>query len=288
MTGPTGMTNPLKGQALRRLAFGLATLHGRALGFFIPYRYAAGVIPPAPGGYGRAAALMDEAAPAMTAILAALPSYRDEWDGFGGPPPAPRWDQDWFPPLDAAVAWHMVRSYRPARIVEVGSGHSTRFLAAALARSGAGTITAIDPAPRADIAGLPGMTIHRATLQDAGLEPFAAIRSGDIVSVDSSHILMPGTDVDVLFAQVIPALPSGTILHVHDIFLPDGYPPDWEWRGYNEQSAVAILLGTGRAEVLFASHYAATRLADAVAASPVASLPAPPDPRPASLWLRLR
>ena len=48
----------------------------------------------------------------------------------------------------------MVRSLRPRRIVEVGSGHSTRFLARAVADGGLDTrITAIDPRPRASIRG---------------------------------------------------------------------------------------------------------------------------------------
>ena len=49
----------------------------------------------------------------------------------------------------------MVRSTRPQRIVEVGSGHSTRFMARAVADGGLDTrITAIDPKPRAAICGL--------------------------------------------------------------------------------------------------------------------------------------
>ena len=48
------------------------------------------------------------------------------------PPPAPRWNQDWFPRLDAAAAYATVRSLKPRRIVEVGSGHSTRFHARAI------------------------------------------------------------------------------------------------------------------------------------------------------------
>ena len=72
------------------------------------------------------------------------------------PPPAPRWNQDWFPRLDAAAAYAIVRTLEPRRIVEVGSGHSTRFLARAVADGGLDTrITAIDPQPRATIEKLP-------------------------------------------------------------------------------------------------------------------------------------
>jgi hypothetical protein len=74
-------------------------------------------------------------------------------------------------------------------------------------------------------------------------------------------------------------------VHVHDVFLPDGYPQSWIWRGYNEQLAVAALLTGGGWRVLFASHYAASRLADEVAASAAGNLPLLPGALESSLWL---
>ena len=85
--------------------------------------------------------------------------------------------------------------------------------------------------------------------------------------------------------QLIPSLPAGVFVHVHDIFLPDDYPADWDWRGYNEQLGVMLLLQGGGWEPLFASHYVASRMAEALAASPVARLPLPDGARDSSLWL---
>ncbi len=102
--------------------------------------------------------------------------------------------------------------------------------------------------------------------------------------IDSSHVLMPGSDVDFLFGHVLPALPDGVFVHVHDIFLPDDYPGDWEWRGYNEQLAVLPLLLNGWTPI-FASHYAATRMADAVEGSVAGRLPLGAGAREAGLWL---
>jgi hypothetical protein len=78
------------------------------------------------------------------------------------------------------------------------------------------------------------------------------------------------------------------LVHIHDIFLPDDYPLIWDWRGYNEQLGVAPMLAGGGFEILFASHYVASRLAEQVAASTVARLPGKADSLPASLWLRKR
>ncbi|MCP1336526.1 class I SAM-dependent methyltransferase [Futiania mangrovi] len=272
---------------LRRLAFGLATLAGRPRGFFIPYRYASGVDVPGHDAYPEIGGLLDAARPRFADCLNALEAHADAFARIGSaPPPAPRWTQDWFPTPDAAVLYHMVATLAPLRLVEVGSGHSTRFAMAAVADGALATrITAIDPAPRADIAALP-LTLLRTTVQQVDDAPFAALRPGDILSIDSSHILMPGTDVDRLFARVLPALPAGVTVHIHDIFLPDGYPAGWAWRGYNEQNAVAALLAGGGWEILWASHYAVTRMRDEVSASVIGRLPTVPGAQPAGLWLR--
>ena len=279
---------------LRRLRFGLATLLGLAeRGFFIPYRHA-GAAPP-PGRrppYAPAEALFRAQEPRFRETLAAIDAHGRDLLAIGAddPPPAPRWRQDWFPRLDAAAAYALLRRLRPSRVVEVGSGHSTRFLARAAADGALPTrITAIDPEPRADLSGLAGrVELLRATVQAVGPAPFARLGPGDMLLIDSSHVLMPGTDVDLLLNHILPALPAGIVLHVHDVFLPDDYPAGWAWRGYNEQLAVAALLAGGGFEPLFASHYAVTRMAGAVASSVAGRLPLPSGARESSLWLRKR
>jgi predicted O-methyltransferase YrrM len=201
-------------------------------------------------------------------------------------PPRPRWDQDWFPRLDAAAAYVLVRDLAPRRIVEVGCGHSTRFMARAIEDGRLATrLTAIDPAPRATIAALP---IERlaARCEAAGLAPFAALAPGDFLSIDSSHRRAPGNDVAFLYEEVVPRLPTGTLLHVHDVFLPDDYPAEWARRHYDEQDLVLALVEGDGYELLWASHYAATRLPAAVAASAAGRLPHLPGAHESSLWLR--
>jgi hypothetical protein len=273
----------------RRLWLGLSTLLGRRQGFFIPHRYAHHLSPP--GGrppYQPIAQLFEANAAKFAAQLRALDEHADALRAIGGQPaPAPRWDQDWFPRLDAAMAYAIVRRNRPRRIIEVGSGHSTRFMARAVGDGGLATqILAIDPAPRAALRGLPVEWLAQ-TVPACGLAPFQQLTTGDILFIDSSHILMPGTDVDFLLNEVLPILPSGVLLHLHDVFLPDDYPATWGWRGYNEQSGVAALLD-GRWEPLFASRYVATRLSDRVEDSVIAQLPLLPGAFETSLWLRRR
>jgi predicted O-methyltransferase YrrM len=194
-------------------------------------------------------------------------------------PPEPRWDQDWFPRLDAAAAYAIVRKTKPRRIVEVGSGHSTRFLARAVADGELPThITCIDPEPRATIAGL-DVDFVASPVQSASLDTFV-LEAGDILFIDSSHQVKPGSDLEFLFGRVLPGLTSGVRVHFHDIFLPDPYPQAWAWRRYNEQEAVARLLGDGYA-LEFSSHQAAKERLDGV----LAQLPRLPEAIESSFWL---
>jgi len=276
--------------AMNRRWNGLLTALGVARrGFFIPLRGARDL--PRPGSVPDYAAVGDILRAREAAFgdhLAAIEACAPELERLGGAPPAPRWAQDWFPRLDAAAAYAMVRRRRPRRIVEIGSGHSTRFLVRAIADAGCATqLTAIDPAPRAALDGLPVEWL-RAGVQDVGEAPFAALQPGDFLVVDSSHVLMPGTDVDHLLNRVLPRLPAGVHLHFHDIFLPRDYPADWGWRGYNEQLAVATLIASAAYEVDFASAWLAAQRPEWIARGVLGRLPLAPGARESSLWLTRR
>jgi len=267
----------------RRLALGLPTILGLApRGWFIPHRYAR-VLPPAGAQppYPAIEALFRDRQAAFLSILDLVDAEATELTSMQA-----LFDQSWFPGLDAAVAYALVRARKPRRIVEVGSGHSTRVLARALA--GSGELWAIDPAPRADIAGLAGVRIVPSTLQTAPDAPFDALVAGDVLFIDSSHVLMPGSDVDLLINRVLPRLPAGVLVHIHDIFLPFDYPAIWGWRNYNEQQGVAPLLAAGAYAPLFSSVWAERALADRLRRSLVARLPHRLEAMSTSLWLEKR
>ena len=270
----------------RRLRLGLPTLLGMApRGFFIPHRHADAAV--VPMRYPAVEAVFRAAEPAFLGAIAAIDAVSGDLEAIApsAPAPAARWIQGWFPRLDAAAAYAFVREWRPARIVEVGSGHSTRFLARAVADGGLDTrILAIDPGPRAPLAGL-AVEHQAATLQAVGTAPFADLGPGDILFVDSSHVAMPGTDVDLIVNQVLPSLPAGVRIHVHDVLLPDDYPAVWRWRAYNEQVVIAAILASGGYRPLFASHYVVTRMAAAWESTIIGRLPHLDATPETSLWL---
>ncbi len=160
-------------------------------------------------------------------------------------PSRPRFDQVWFSGLDAAMAYTLVRRLAPRHVIEVGSGHSTRFLARAVADGGLATrLHSIDPQPRCEVDAL-CHEITRASVTAVPPALFDRLGRDDVLFVDGSHALLPGSDVEYLFTRVLPRLAPGVVVHVHDVFLPHGYPRAWHRRAYTEQAALAALLAGG-------------------------------------------
>ncbi len=218
-------------------------------------------------------------------VLKDISAFADDLQSITGGPPAPRWNQDWFPGLDAAAAYALVRKAGPAQILEIGSGHSTRFIMRAVRDGGASTrVTCIDPAPRADIAGLE-LDLRRAPIQLVDPGSLPNLGPGDILFVDSSHIAMPGSDVDWIVSRLVSGLPAGVLVHFHDIFLPDPYPASWEWRGYNEQTVVAALLAGRRAQPVFSSHFIRIYRPELLETSGLQWLMCPDGAIESSLWM---
>lgn len=252
------------GRRLRYLRLALSALLSGDGGFFIPYRYAGGIA----GDRPISAALREicrAALPSCAGLIEAMAALAPELAGIAmeAPSPQPRWGQSWFTGLDAAAYYTLIRQGQPARIVEIGSGHSTRFALRAIADGQLATrLTAIDPSPNAAKRAGGGERIdwHRMTLQALPESARPALAAGDMLFIDSSHILMPGSDIDILLNDWLPTLPTGVLVHVHDIFLPDGYPATWRWRGYNEQPAVSALLAAGGYRLLFGSVLARQHL----------------------------
>ncbi len=154
----------------------------------------------------------------------------------------PFWRNDWFSILDGMGLYSLVAASAPKRIVEIGSGNSTKFAARAIRDLRLGTtVTSIDPKPRAEIDALCTRVVRR-PLEAVPQEVFAELEAGDFLFVDSSHRAFTNSDVTTLFLEIIPRLPPGIVCHIHDIFLPWDYPNEWSNRYYSEQYLLACVL----------------------------------------------
>lgn len=173
-----------------------------------------------------------------------------------------------FSGLDSRLLFCLLNELRPRRFVEVGSGYSSLLAADVntIHLDGEMELTCIDPNPQSFLLdGVPGMTrLLTRRVEDVELALFLELGEGDVLFIDSSHVIKTGNDVHFLYLEVIPRLAKGVLIHVHDVFLPREYPSRWvldENRAWNEQyllqallvhsSALEVLIGSACAYYLF-------------------------------------
>jgi hypothetical protein len=161
-----------------------------------------------------------------------------------------RYQNNWFGPGDAEALYSMIRHAKPQRIIEIGCGQSTLVAHFAIADA-----MAEDPQYQCQqICYEPfenpwlddlGIEVIRKQIERTELAPFRSLSAGDIVFIDSSHVLRPMGDVEFEFLHILPILPKGVIVHVHDIFSPRDYPAKWlneDRRFWNEQYLLEAFL----------------------------------------------
>lgn len=160
-------------------------------------------------------------------------------------PGAPYWVNDWIPAADGLSIYGNVALANPATYLEIGSGISTTFVRQAITDHDLQTeIISIDPAPRRQIDAICDKVI-RSPLEDCNLSIFSSLQPGDIVFCDNSHRIFQNSDVTAFFLDIVPIMPSGVLIGIHDVFLPHDYPDAWLDRFYNEQYLLGCWLLAG-------------------------------------------
>jgi hypothetical protein len=201
-----------------------------------------------------------------------------------------------FESVDGEVLYSMLRSLKPRRMIEIGSGSSTQLSAQALRKNetdGADVCeyAVFDPFPGPTVAGgLPGLReLAAMPAQDVPLARFESLAANDVLFIDSSHVLRIGSDVQYLFLEVVPRLAPGVYVHVHDIFMPAEYPRSWvmkEHRFWTEQYLLQAFLAFNSAwEVVWAGSYMHLQHPKELAA---AFRSYGPTRSPGSFWIRRR
>jgi hypothetical protein len=154
----------------------------------------------------------------------------------------PSWINPYFPGPDTVALYGMVASRKPRRYMEVGSGNSTKVARRAIRDHGLSTtVISIDPHPRAEVDRLCDEVV-RQPLEDVDPSIVDQLEAGDVFFLDGSHRVLMNSDVVVAFLDILPRLRAGVHVHVHDIFLPSDYSPDWADRFYSEQYLLAAQL----------------------------------------------
>jgi hypothetical protein len=161
----------------------------------------------------------------------------------------------WYNTPDAEIYAALILEFQPARIVEVGAGFSTHIARETIRETGLTTrITVSDPSPRKDVRDIADDLILQ-PVETSGLKD-RDWRAGDLLFIDSSHICRTRGDIPYLFCELIPKLPPGVLVHVHDIYLPFDYPNNLDRLWYTEQYVLHALLSySSRYRVVMTSHW---------------------------------
>jgi hypothetical protein len=195
--------------------------------------------------------------------------------------------------VEAQVLHAVVRHYKPARLIEIGSGVPTYCTYQAMAMNQRetgvdGRITCIEPYPidmvKEIAATSDTVELIARPIQEVPRDIFTQLRPNDVVSIDSCHVVRSGSEVNYIVLEILPIIPKGVLVQIHDIYLPYDYDRD-VLRNFihpNETALVAAFLACNpRYKILFALsmlHYERRREMQSVL----------PEYRPESDWRGMR
>ena len=168
---------------------------------------------------------------------------------------------------DGSILYSMLRILKPSRIIEVGSGYSTKVINHArnhnLQESDIDMeITCIEPYPKnvlLDLKATTDIELIKSKVEDLDEHYFEKLNDGDVLFIDTSHVVDIGNDVHFLYLKIIPKVRPGVYIHIHDIRFPYEYPKEWvltERKHWCEQYLLHMFLSYNtNFEVIFASNY---------------------------------
>jgi len=164
-------------------------------------------------------------------------------------------------PVDAVIYHSMIRHYKPNKIIEIGSGESTKIAASACLKNlddgFLSELLCVEPYPNDDLnKGFRGLSgLIKKKVQEVDLEVF---KDCDMLFIDSSHVVKMGNDVVWEILEIIPILKKGCLIHWHDIFIPKEYPEYWVRQRlfWSEQYMVqAFFMYNYEFEIIWATHF---------------------------------
>ena len=135
--------------------------------------------------------------------------------------------------VDAFTLYAMIRQLRPGRYIEIESGLSTYYCHLARKRNREESydtkMVCIEPYPFPKLSEIEQIELIRTEVQDVPLKTFESLCSGDVLFIDSSHVVRLDGDVPYIFLEVLPLIAPGVYIHIHDIPFPFNipFPPEY-------------------------------------------------------------
>ena len=168
---------------------------------------------------------------------------------------------------DAEYWYQIIRAIKPKKIIEIGSGNSTKMAILAINKNKSENSIyscrhlCIEPFEMPWLEST-GVELVRQRVETLGVDFFSILEAGDILFIDSSHIIRPQGDVLFEYLELLPTLKKGVIVHIHDIFSPKNYLSNWlieDRRFWNEQYLLeAFLTNNSNWEIIGSLNYLKT------------------------------
>ena len=157
------------------------------------------------------------------------------------------YDNNIFPYGDAITLRAMIADLKPHNIIEIGSGFSSACMLDCADEFGLDTeFTFIDPYPERlkrllNLNDGRRVTIVELPVQKTDIRLYSSLGPGDILFIDSTHVLKTGSDVHYELFHILPTLRKGVIVHFHDIQFPFEYPDQWIFRNNHSWNEIYAL-----------------------------------------------
>lgn len=164
---------------------------------------------------------------------------------------------------DAEFLYQFIRLKKPNKVVEIGSGNSTKIVKLALDKNylemdSKSTHVCIEPYEMPWLENI-GVEVIRERVESCQIQIFKDMNAGDLLFIDSSHMIRPQGDVLHEYLTILPSLKSGVYVHIHDIFTPKDYLKKWvvdDVIFWNEQYLLEALIShSSRYDVVAALNY---------------------------------
>lgn len=215
----------------------------------------------------------------LEAMWKQIAAFADGFDFPRGQKPGARYyfDNPVYGSGDALVLASMMAITRPKRIIEIGSGFSSACMLDVSDSLNLETeFVFVEPYPERLYGLLSESDRNRCSIiaepvQQTNLALYRKLGLGDILLIDSTHVIKSCSDVATEIFNILPSLSNGVIIHFHDIFWPFEYPIDWVFNrkySWNETYFVRAFLMYNKAfNILFFNDAFACRCRDKILTS---------------------
>ena len=169
----------------------------------------------------------------------------------------------YFSIADGIILYALLSHIKPKKIIEIGAGYSTCFIQEIKNSIFENSFDYQVIEPNTDVynslvKNVTDITLYEQTVQSIPLDVFKTLETGDILYLDTSHIVKTGSEVNHILFNILPVLNKGVIIHFDDVYYPFEYNKELIDKGYswNENYFLrAFLMNNNKYRIMLFTDY---------------------------------